>query len=436
PGGESRRFPVVFFKLDVVLAQVNADGAERFQIKLLNIFRRRLQDHLQLHVFVETVGIVAVAAIGRTARGLDVCDLIRLGPQHAQKCFRSHGTGADFHIIRLLQHASPVSPELFEGENQLLVRGGGGVRHELINLTEVRNSQLATWNSTAKARPKSMTRLAIRRSLLSRDAFLQHLKSVAPAWVATRGQGMMERKNMSTLLIAGLTAVALFVCYLLFRPYLTPILFASVIAIVFYPLHRLVQRTFRNSSGAAIISTLVTLLLTVVPVTLLLLALSNELSGLYQALSVRSADAGGIMAYLIRGAEGVASWASKHFPIPPMDLRGVLLNRLESTSASLLHFGASLVSNLLSFGINAAIALVVLFFLFRDGESAVSKFMAALPLYQQRAYELRSRISSTRMANVYGSLAVGALQGTLTGLAFRALGLGSPALWGVATGVL
>src|SRR5262249_10794341 len=191
-----------------------------------------------------------------------------------------------------------------------------------------------------------------------------------------------------------------------------------------------------NSSGAAIISTLVTLLLTVVPVTFLLLALSNELSGLYQALAVRSAGAGGIMAYLIRGAEGVASWASKHFPIPPMDLRGILLNRLESTSASLLHFGASLVSNLLSFGINAAIALVVLFFLFRDGESAVSKFMAALPLDQPRASELRSRISSTMMANVYGSLAVGALQGTLTGLAFWALGLGSPALWGVATGVL
>src|SRR5262245_27361391 len=247
---------------------------------------------------------------------------------------------------------------------------------------------------------------------------------------------MMERKNAATLLIAGATAVALYVCYLLFRPYLTPILFASVIAIVFYPLHRPVQKIFRNATLGAIISTLVTLLLTVVPLTFLLLAVSNELGGLYQALAVRSAGAGGMIAYLVHGAERAVSWAAKFFPIPPVALRGVLLGRLGSTSASLLRFGASLAGNLFSFAVNAAITLVVLFFMFRDGESAVSKLMAALPLDQQRASELRSRISSTMMANVYGSLAVGALQGTLTGLAFWALGLGSPALWGVATGVL
>src|SRR5262245_26915105 len=198
---------------------------------------------------------------------------------------------------------------------------------------------------------------------------------------------MMERKNMATLLIAGATAVALYVCYLLFRPYLTPILFASVIAIVFYPLHRSVQRKFRNTSVGAIISTLVTLLLTVVPVTFLLLALSNELSGLYQALAVRTAGAGGTTAYLVHSAERVAAWAGKYFPIPPVDLRGVLLSQLQNTSASLLRFGASLVSNLFAFTVNAAITLVVLFFLFRDGESAVSKVMAALPLEEQRASE-------------------------------------------------
>lgn len=241
---------------------------------------------------------------------------------------------------------------------------------------------------------------------------------------------------MATLLTAGATAVAVYLCYLLFRPYLTPILFASVIAIVFYPLHRSVQRKFRNTSIGAIISTLVTLLLTVVPLTFLLLAMSNELSGLYQTLAVRTASAGGMSAYLVHAAEKVTSWAGQYFPIPQLDLRGVLLSQLQSTSASLLRFGASLVSNLFSFAVNGAITLVVLFFLFRDGESAVSRLMATLPLDQQRASELRFRISSSIMANVYGSLAVGALQGTLTGLSFWALGLDSPALWGVATGVL
>ena len=98
-------------------------------------------------------------------------------------------------------------------------------------------------------------------------------------------------------------------------------------------------------------------------------------------------------------------------------------------------FGASLVSNVFSFIANAGIAVLVLFFLFRDGESAVSSIMRALPLDESRLSTLRARVSSTVITNFYGSVVVGALQGTLTGLSFWILGIESPALWGVVTGV-
>jgi predicted PurR-regulated permease PerM len=246
---------------------------------------------------------------------------------------------------------------------------------------------------------------------------------------------MMEKKNAATLLLAGITTAALYSCYLLFRPYITPILFASVIAIVFYPLHRYTQRTVRGTTASALISTLVTLLLTFVPLTFLLFAISNELRGLYQDLAARSAGAGGMVAYLLQGLERLTAWASRHFPIPAVDLHGVLLSRLETASSSLLQFGANLVSNLFAFVVSAAIALLVLFFLFRDGERAVSKVMAALPFDEARLSQLRARISSAVMTNFYGGVVVGALQGTLTGLSFWALGIDSPVLWGVVTGV-
>jgi predicted PurR-regulated permease PerM len=47
--------------------------------------------------------------------------------------------------------------------------------------------------------------------------------------------------------------------------------------------------------------------------------------------------------------------------------------------------------------------------------------------------ELRDRISPTVIANFYGSVAVAGLQGSLTGLAFWALGIDSPVLWGLIT---
>ncbi len=43
PGPQRGRFPVVFFKLEVVLAKVNADRGKGFQIDFLHIAGRGLQ---------------------------------------------------------------------------------------------------------------------------------------------------------------------------------------------------------------------------------------------------------------------------------------------------------------------------------------------------------------------------------------------------------
>ncbi len=97
-------------------------AASDSQIKLLHVFRRRLQNDLQLRVLIKTIGVLAVAAVSGTARRLHVCDLIRLRPQHPQESFRRHGAGADFHVVGLLQHAAAFRPEGLEPQDKLLKR--------------------------------------------------------------------------------------------------------------------------------------------------------------------------------------------------------------------------------------------------------------------------------------------------------------------------
>ena len=246
---------------------------------------------------------------------------------------------------------------------------------------------------------------------------------------------MPDRKTVASLLLAGTTAIALYACYLLFRPYITPILFACVIAIVFYPLHRGVRRAFRRQNLSAAISTVLTLLLGIVPLAFLLIAVSNELSDLYQSLAMKNGSgSGGLAAPLFTGSEKIMSWIEHHFPLSSVDPKQILLSRLEDMSSSLVRLGAALVSNAFSFIVNAVIAVVILFFLYRDGESALSKIMAALPFPQDKIQKLQSRISSIVVVNFYGGVVIGALQGTLAGITFWALGLDSPVLWGVMTG--
>lgn len=246
---------------------------------------------------------------------------------------------------------------------------------------------------------------------------------------------MAQGINPSRLFLLALTAVALYLCYLLFRPYAGPVLLAVVIAVVFHPLHSYFRRRFKSPGSSALVSTLITLAVTVVPLVFLGVAISNELAGVYQSLAARSAGRGGITSYFLQGMEEVISWIGRLIPMPALDVRAMVMRRVGELSGSLVQLGAGLLGNVFSFVANTVIASLVLFFLFRDGETGLRYLASVLPLPKDRAEELQHRISSTLVANFYGGVAVGGVQGTLTALAFWVLGLGSPILWGLVTAV-
>lgn len=246
---------------------------------------------------------------------------------------------------------------------------------------------------------------------------------------------MRDRPNLATLFLVALTAASLYLSYLLFRPYAGPILFALVVAIVFHPLHRFFRRVFRNRSGAALVSTLAAVTLTAVPLFYLAVAVSHEVSGIYREMTARSAAGGGPGVYVLEWLQRAVMWLSQHFPVPAVDVRGILMRRMEQMSASLLGATAGLLGNILSFTANAVIACFVLFFLFRDGEMLLDRLSLTLPLGRERFEQLKRSISATVVANFYGGVAVSATQGTLTALAFWAVGISSPVLWGLVTAV-
>jgi hypothetical protein len=101
-------------------AEVDADGFEGFEVELLNTDRRRLEDDLKLGVFEEAVRILAVAAVGWSARGLRVGDADGLGAEDSEEGVRRHGAGADLDVVGLLKDAALVGPELLKPEEEFL----------------------------------------------------------------------------------------------------------------------------------------------------------------------------------------------------------------------------------------------------------------------------------------------------------------------------
>ncbi len=244
----------------------------------------------------------------------------------------------------------------------------------------------------------------------------------------------MERKQATTtFFLLALSAIALYFCYVIARPFLSPVFLAVMMAIVFHPVHARIQAHIHGRNTAALISTILVLLALIVPAVGLGAVVSQEIRGLYQLLNQRSAAQGGWNPWVMHAMERLANWAGTYVDLSTFDLRGALLRWLEQISRSLLSWGAWAASNIISFVADAVITLFTLFFLFREGGSMREHAATVLPLNAAQVERLFTGLSNSIVANVYGCLAVGVAQGSLASLAFWVLGLPSPVLWGLVT---
>jgi len=241
------------------------------------------------------------------------------------------------------------------------------------------------------------------------------------------------RKQAAAICLLSLAAVSLYLCYLIARPFLGPIVIALMLAIVFYPLHSRALRFVHNPSGAAALSTTLVLLIVTIPIVLLGISVSGELRGVVQSLREQSGSQGSLSPFLSHLSESLMKHLGNYVNLSQLDPHAVLLRWAEQASRSLFSVGATVVTNLVSFVMDSVVAFFSLFFFFREGKSIRQGLSEILPLSTDQTERLLMGISDTLIANLYGGIAVGAAQGILAGVSFWFLGLSAPILWALVT---
>jgi predicted PurR-regulated permease PerM len=223
-------------------------------------------------------------------------------------------------------------------------------------------------------------------------------------------------------------AIALYVCWLMLQPFFNVLLWAVVLAVVFYPMHCRIRDRFGRPTLAAAVSTLLVILLIVLPVTFVTIAVVRELGGAAASLqtgvqSLTDPNRAGIGWVLdrMRPYVDVDPDAAREFLVDRMQAWGTLL-----ASSTLVVVGGAV-------GAFAQMALVVftLFYLFRDSERLRQAAYDIVPLERGQIYDIAARTRDVIGATIFGVLVISAIQGTLGALIFWALGLPSPLLWGV-----
>ncbi|HYH87041.1 MAG TPA: hypothetical protein VEX60_16425, partial [Pyrinomonadaceae bacterium] len=79
------------------------------------------------------------------------------------------------------------------------------------------------------------------------------------------------------------TLVALYLCWKMLQPFVEVVLWAVVLVIVFFPVHRRILRRVGSPGWSAVLSCLLVIVIILVPLTLLTFAVVNELANFAQS---------------------------------------------------------------------------------------------------------------------------------------------------------
>ncbi len=227
------------------------------------------------------------------------------------------------------------------------------------------------------------------------------------------------------------TVLALYVCWKMLEPFIDVLLWAVVLVIVFYPVHKRILKRVKNPGWAAVLSCLIVIVAILVPLTLLTFAIVRELRGFAESLQ------GNLQSFLDPNSPvmgKILNWIGQYVDEDMMNQ----LRSGEFFARRVQGFGSMIAGRTLGF-VGGAVGVVVevffviftMYYMFRDGERMRASVRNMLPLEESKSREILERTREVIGASVYGVLVIATIQGTLGGLAFWALGLPSALLWGV-----
>lgn len=250
---------------------------------------------------------------------------------------------------------------------------------------------------------------------------------------------MLSQFAPAFFVVAMLGAIGLF--FYIISPFWDVLIYAMLTAIVFYPVHQWFLRHLRgHRSVAAFLTTLLVVLLFLVPLTLFIIFLTQEaiyafelfqkklLLFDYEILSTRRLDE---LPFI---GDTLGVWAesvglNEFFSRIEIDLFMYVQSFGETLSTFLVNQTGNLVFTLGNGLMGFAIFLLTLFFFFRDGSDFAAFLKAISPLPPRHEAEIETKLKETTTAIVVGTFGTSFIQGLVGGLGLMLTGVSQPLFW-------
>ncbi|MBA2659813.1 MAG: AI-2E family transporter [Nitrosospira sp.] len=215
-------------------------------------------------------------------------------------------------------------------------------------------------------------------------------------------------------------------------PFYGAVFWGSVLAIIFAPFYRrLLVVMHQRQNLAALTTLLLSLVIVILPFTLIAASLLQEGVVVYQRIRSGELNFG---AYFQQVMSALPSWMVSFLDSIGLtnisELKDMLSNGALQGSQLIATEALNIGQNTFEFIISFGIMLYLLFFLLRDGAILSARIKQAIPLSMEHKRHLLSKFTTVVRATVKGNIAVAVLQGTLGGMIFSFLGIQGALLWG------
>ncbi|WKZ26569.1 MAG: AI-2E family transporter [Candidatus Paceibacterota bacterium] len=233
----------------------------------------------------------------------------------------------------------------------------------------------------------------------------------------------MDKKHQSHYFLFIALSVSIVVVYFIIKPFLGPLILAAVFAFLFQPIYKkFLNYLKKRESVAAFSTTIVAIFLILLPISILGTQIFKESSQLYQTLTSENNN-------FVSSMEEILNRTRTVLPIPAdfkLDFGQYAKQGLE---VLIQNFGA-VFSSFAKIIINAFVFLTAFYFFIKDGNRLKNYFVDLSPLDDTDDEFIVSRLKSAVSAAMKGNLAIGIIQGALTGIGFAIFGVPNPVLWG------
>lgn len=212
-------------------------------------------------------------------------------------------------------------------------------------------------------------------------------------------------------------------------PYLTPLVFAIILAVMFWPMHvRLLRLLGNQAMAAAMLSTLIVVTAVLLPLTMFGTIAIHETRQLVGHLS----QAGVVSDYLERLIALQERYFGTTSLAPNPDVSAIdqavreVMRYIASRAASWLSSAAATLLQMLVF-------FLALYYSFKDGPRWRDYLVSISPLADRYDTRILEKIHRTIISVIRGALLMAIIQGILTGVGFAIFGVPAPVLWGTLT---